>query len=427
MPAAVLVAAMVAASCSEPEPVAGPEESATATPDACAGDDLLDCARASTLSVNVPDSPESATGTPITIGMINQENTPVGSFPELSLAAQSAITFVNQQLGGIDGHPIELLVCNTNFSVEGSTSCAQQMVEAQVPVVMGGIDVFGNGIDVLADNGIPFVGGIPVSAQAAEASNSFQWSGGVQGATVAMANYAADTLDADHVAIVFQDFGPISQSAAAAEALLEGAGVSVTLVPFPVMATDLAAPIQIAAADDPDAMMILVADTGCKGAYAALEAQQIEAQPLFTGACAASSIVDSLEPSATEGVVYTVEAPIPDGDVDPDGELYVSVVNEYGEGLDPRGAGTVTFQSFMNLFMVMRELGADDISTESITQAIAGKVDAPGFMGHDYTCDRDQFDGFPATCSPQQIMVEMHDRKLEQISDWVDVGAIARD
>ena len=53
---------------------------------------------------------------------------------------------------------------------------------------MGGIDVFGNGIEVLADNEIPFVGGIPVSEQSVTSPNSFQWSGGSWGATVAFAD-----------------------------------------------------------------------------------------------------------------------------------------------------------------------------------------------------------------------------------------------
>ena len=63
--------------------------------------------------------------------MINQENTPAGSFPELSQAVQAAIEFVNTELGGVDGRPIELEVCNTEFTAEGSTSCGQQFVEAE--------------------------------------------------------------------------------------------------------------------------------------------------------------------------------------------------------------------------------------------------------------------------------------------------------
>ena len=83
-------------------------------------------------------------GEPIVLGMVNQENTAAGSYPELSQGAQAAIDFINEQLGGVDGRPIELEGCNTEFSAEGSTSCGPQFVEAGVPAVLGGIDVFGN-------------------------------------------------------------------------------------------------------------------------------------------------------------------------------------------------------------------------------------------------------------------------------------------
>ena len=99
------------------------------------------------------------------------------------------------------------------------------------------------------------------------------------------------------------------------------------------------------------------------------------------------------------------------------------MIEKYGKGIDPIGAGTVSFKSFMNLYMVMSELGGD-ITPEAITAAFEAKVDAPSFMGHDYTCDGKQFDGLPAMCSPQQILAQMHDGKLTQVGDWIDVGQI---
>jgi branched-chain amino acid transport system substrate-binding protein len=73
---------------------------------------------------------------------------------------------------------------------------------------------------------------------------------------------------------------------------------------------------------------------------------------------------------------------------------------------------------------VLREIGADDITPQAIIDSLSSKVDEPSFMGHDYTCDRKQFDGLPAMCSPQQILAVMEDRNLTQVGDWVDVGAI---
>ena len=152
----------VLTACSEPESATGPSSSTEDTRGAaCAGLDLLACARLGTLAGLVPDAPTAATGEPIRLGMVNQENTPVGSFPELSAAAQAAATFVNEQLGGVAGRPIEIDVCNTNFSAEGSTACGQQFAEAGVPAVLGGIDIFGNAVIAFLKRCVP-VKGAPV-------------------------------------------------------------------------------------------------------------------------------------------------------------------------------------------------------------------------------------------------------------------------
>jgi branched-chain amino acid transport system substrate-binding protein len=424
----VVVLATLATACSEPEPDAANEDNAAAAPaDDCAGDALLECARASTIGDLVPEQATAAEGDPITIGMINQENTPAGSYPELSQGVDAAIAFVNEQLGGLDGRPIELEVCNTNFSAEGSTSCGQQFVEEQVPVVMGGIDVFGNGIEVLADNEIPFVGGIPISEQSVTSPNSFQWSGGSWGATVAFADWAANELEAEKVAIVYGEFGSITQSAEYAQTVLERSGVTTQLVPYPILATDVSSAIQAAATGEPDAIFMLAADAGCAAGYEGMQTLGVTAQRFFTGACVSPTILGSVDPAATEGTIFNVEGPISAADPNEDAALYQAVIDQYGDGVDAMGAATVTFRAFMNLYSIMRGLGAEGTTPAGITDALSSQVDTPSFMGHPYTCDGQQFEGLPAMCSPQQILGQVEDGELVQLSDWIDVGAIYGD
>ena len=411
--------------CSEPEPEAGLSTTEVANPAAgCETDDLLACARLSTIGDLVPDEPEAASGSPITLGMVNQENTAAGSFPELSQAVQAAIEFVNEELGGVDGHPLELEVCNTNFSTEGSTACAQQFVEAGVPAVLGGIDVFGTAVETLADNGIPYIGGIPISTPSVRSENSFQWSGGSWGAAVAFADHAIRELEAEKVAIVYGEFGSITESAQYAEKVLKDAGVAVQMVPYPILATDISSPLSAAVSGDPDAVMVMAADTGCKPAFQGMEASGSDAQVFYMGACAAPTILADVDTSASDGGIFNVEGPIDRETPGPDFTLYGSVIDRYGDGLDPVGAGTVSFRSFMNLYAVLREIGADDLTPEAIIDSLSAKVAEPSFMGHDYTCDGEQFDGLPAMCSPQQILAVVNDRELTQVGDWVDVGAI---
>jgi branched-chain amino acid transport system substrate-binding protein len=425
--ALAVVAAMGAsllAGCSEDPP----REAATTAgrqADECGGAAMFGCAQRSSLGPYVPPSPTKATGTPITLGMINQENTPAGSYPELSKAVQAAVDFVNQQLGGVDGRPIEVEVCNTQFSAEGSTACAQRFVEEGVPAVLGGIDVFGNAIDVLQANGIPYVGGIPISTQSVKSPTSFQWSGGIWGATVAFADHAINTLHAKRVAIVYGEFGSITHAAQVGEKVLTDAGVEVQLVPYPIMATDMTSALTAAKESKPDAIFVLAADTGCKAGFDGIAALDIQAATYFVGACASPAIVEDAGPSETNGAIFNVEGPINRDDPSPDFSLYSAVVRQYAPGLDPVGAGTVSFRSFANLYAILRQIPGQ-ITPAAVIAKLKAQREAPSFMGHPYTCDGKQFPGLPGMCSPQQILGRMQDGQLTQVGGWIDVGTIYR-
>lgn len=426
--AATVLTAGVLSGCSEPEPEqkTGIGKGTTAAADACEGAALLTCAKDSTIGEFVPAEPTKATGEPIRLGMINQENTAAGSYPELSQAVQAGVEFINTELGGVKGRPIEVDVCNTEFSAEGSTSCGQKYVESGAPAVLGGIDVFGNGIDTLADNGIPYIGGIPISFQSVKSPNSFQWSGGTWGAAVAFSWYAAEELDAKKVSIVYGEFGSITHSAEEAKKVLESRDVEAQLVPYPIMATDISSALNAAAATKPDALLVLAADSGCKAGFDGVASLGLDAATFYVGACAAPTITNEVGTAKTNGAIFNVEGPVGTKPPNPDFVLYTAVIDKYGDGLDPVGAGTVSFRSLMNLYVILNQLDGD-ITPRSITEALRSQVDAPSFSGHPYTCDGKQYPGLPAMCSPQQILARMDDGTLSQLGDWIDVGQIVKD
>ncbi|MEP6626211.1 MAG: ABC transporter substrate-binding protein, partial [Acidimicrobiia bacterium] len=239
---ALLAAAIGAAGCSESAKPAttGKHRPATGASTAAAAcrnaKSVVACApKGSMLEPYLPAKPTRATGTPIRIGTINQDTGAAGAFPELTVADQVAVDFVNTELNGVDGHPIELITCNTNFNPDLSQSCAQEMVSKKVAAVIGGIDIWGTGIQTLENNGIPYVGGIPVSFEAARSTVSYQFSGGTWGAALGMGEYAIDKLHAKKIAVIYADFGPITDSAKFAQTVFERHGV--TVIPVGVSPT----------------------------------------------------------------------------------------------------------------------------------------------------------------------------------------------
>lgn len=426
--AALAALMMVAAACSEKT---DPETSRDLAQDSefeCDTDSIVECAPdGTTLDDLIPDAPIVADGEPIKIGMINNESGPAAAFPELTLGTEAGVRWLNEEMGGVDGHPIDLITCDVKFSATGAQSCGQRMVEEDVLAVLGGIDLFGDGIQVLEDNGIPYIGGVPVSFTAVESPTSFQFSGGSWGQNLGFVYHMVEELDVERVSIMYGDFGSVVDGAEWARRSLIGQGIApenINMVPMPIVTEDVLTPLTAANQSDPDAIIVLVADAGCGAAYQAMLEVEITAQTYWSGGCLEPTFVDAVGGENLEGYIYGIENPLegPPPSVD----LYDEVIKRYGsEGVEAGSAATIAFGSLMNLYVELVAIGADDLSSQAIIDDFRSAVDRPSYMGHAYTCDGQQMGGdLPAICAPQQILTQMTDGELEQISDWIDVSAL---
>lgn len=376
----------------------------------------------------IPETPIQATGEPIRIGMINQEGTPLGSFPELRLANEAGIRFINAELGGVGGRPLELVSCTTTFSPEKSQACAQQMVQAGVVAVLGGIDLTSTGsMPVLEENGIPFVGGIPVNTEEMVSPVSFQFSGGMPAAAVAFAEHAVDN-GAETVVIAYGDYGPVKLSAVdfgAATARALGADNVVELA-FPITTTDFLPVMTAAKEADPDAIIMVVADTACAPSMQTAHDLEIDAELYLVGSCASPNIAEQVGEEVVDGRIFNIEGPLVSDGID--GSIYMAAMGKYGDPqLNAAGAGTVSFRGLVNLYSVLNELGPDAASPDRVLDAFRNARDRPSFNGFPFTCDGQQIPSMPAICSPQQVLIARRNGTLEQLTDWVDVPGILRE
>ena len=93
--------------------------------------------------------PADASLEPIKIGYISQEGGPVEVGPTNDDGVEIGVEFINEQAGGIGGHPIELVTCYIASTEEEGQQCGQQMAndEGIVAVIEGPVAV-GSGVDV---------------------------------------------------------------------------------------------------------------------------------------------------------------------------------------------------------------------------------------------------------------------------------------
>src|ERR1700761_4149850 len=99
-----------------------------------------------------------ASGAAVKSGLINNEGSSLTAKPATGDAAVAAADYANAELGGIGGHPIQVVRCPENEDVASATACANKMVQDNVAAVVIGTTSLGNTIvPVITKAGIPYV------------------------------------------------------------------------------------------------------------------------------------------------------------------------------------------------------------------------------------------------------------------------------
>jgi len=427
----VLAGLLLVAACSEP----APEDEAADATDATtvSGDEVREGAtvveRFAGEEWFLGTMPETVTAAdpaadPIVIGMINQEDTPLGSFPEVRRAVEGGVEFVNTELGGVGGRPLELHTCITSFDPEQSAACAQEMVAQDVVALVGGLDVTSNGsVPVLEENGIPQLGGIPANLVEQQSDVTFFFSGGVTGGLAAFLAHTAEEGGTSSVLAYgeFESFEVAAQDYAAPVA--ESLGIDLELISYPLTATDFLPVLTRAAEADPDSIIVAAAGSACAPIMTTYADLGIEAQLYLVGACADEEIIRAAG-GAHEGVLFNSEGP-PLSVETVEGQIFTAVNELYADD-EAGGAGTVGLRGFLNLYALMAELGPDGVSRETVLDAVRAAENQPSFWGHPYTCDGAQIEGLPSLCAPQQSLfyVEEPGDNITVNEDWIDTVAL---
>jgi branched-chain amino acid transport system substrate-binding protein len=194
-------------------------------------------------------------------------------------------------------------------------------------------------------------------------------------------------------------------------------------VPYPITSTDFLPVLTKANENDPDAIILVAADTACAPAMKTAKDLGITATMYLVGSCAAPTIAEEIGEDAVAGRIFNVEGPITGTDVDT--KVYAAALAKYGDpDLPLASAGTVSFRNIMNLWSLMKQVGGAEVSKETLLATVRAARDHPSFGGHPYTCDGRQVPNLPALCSPQQILVVHEDGALKQLTDWIDVPAL---
>lgn len=177
------------------------------------------------------------TNTPVSIMVAVTLNNPALSTPEYVAGAQARANILNQS-GGLNGHPIKIVVCDENADPNLTTACARQAASDKVIAVTGNI-LYPGPWPILAAANIPVIGAGASTPQELQSPVAFE-------------NVGNGIQDGEGLAVLFAEAGATKISAitcaapaacfntenAMNNALKVGGKPSGKVFTFPLSATD---------------------------------------------------------------------------------------------------------------------------------------------------------------------------------------------
>jgi len=381
-----------------------------------------------------------ATGEPIKIGVQNLEGDPNGSFPEFSVAIQAAADYVNTELNGLGGRPIEIVLCKSVVSPDDSQRCANELSADGVEMAISTINFFGNQMSIYQGSDIPVIVVTPVTIAdfTSEGVYSIGAGGGCLGVHTGLVQFATGELqelegiDVNKVGVPWADTPPgvVCYNDLEAKPLdvingtepgdSERAGTNPEL-------TYLGVPVAPAAPDvtpqateildfEPDAIIYSAQGADCWNfvdALGRLGWSQEETPLVLSGSCtdftameAAGDLADGIYLTGSVGSVLSPLDTLEGVDLE-NATIYQEKSAEYGVSEDDifKGFATQGFAAIMNLWEASLEIDGD-VTGQGIAGAIAATDGSkPTFGGPPLNCQGAP-EPYIAVCSSEIAMTQ---------------------
>lgn len=372
-----------------------------------------------------PPAAAQAKGPPLVVGMINMEDSPLGSFPEVPQGARAAVRYVNDELGGVGGRPLQLEVCTTTGTPESSQGCANQLLSKRPVAVLGGVDLGARAsLPVLEQAAIPYVGATPTLLDEMSSSGSFMLRGGIAGDLLGEASYITGTLKAKRVSVVHIDLpGLLTQAAEAGKQILRSKGVTdVQVLAEKADAADFTSVMSAANSNHPDVILAVFPAQGCSRIMQAKVALGIRAKMFYPSVCAAQGVIDAAGGGADGAYFATGYLPYTDA-ADKDVALYTAKLSQYGgRGARPSVLSQSGFGVTMDLTTLLGEV-TGELTPVALTTRLKAASHHQSFMAHSYTCNGRQVAILSSICDVHVRLVQYQaGRFTDVVGDWVTGG-----
>lgn len=365
---------------------------------------------------------------PVTVGFHNLEGGAI-SLADVRHGFDAGLEYINERLGGINGHPLKSINCKTDGTPEASVNCANQFVEQKAVLAVQGADFGADAmLPVLKSASLTEFGNFPLTpgVNAATGDAYFMQGSSEEG-------YAANliqlrNLKASKVAVVMVD-NPASHETYRKVIEPAAARVELTTKVFYVPAqSDWTVQSATVLAWGPDAISTYVA----ADSLAAVPAFRSAGFAGYISAGANIEIVPQLDESVREKVLFSAPYYLPEF-TDPPAEVKkdLDAFNAYTSKMPEDGSVTQRQTGFYTALMaaqLLRDVGTttDPLTAEAVHTGVrTWKGERQPFRSTGWDCSEPTWPGTTACGSGNVYATPGEGGTLAPLPDQpVDIAAV---
>jgi branched-chain amino acid transport system substrate-binding protein len=241
-------------------------------------------------------SSDKATLSPVTIGIITDAGGAgaIGTGPLVEQGATAATKYLNADLGGLEGHKVNLYICENQSTPAGGQTCANDMVQHGVVAVVEPFTGQGQTeVPTITGAGIPYITISGASTAELTAAGSYDIEGGFPAYLGAMA-LSAKAHGLSKVAFLVENVPAAIQGAEELGGLVyKAAGVGFDVVPVNPGTADVSPQLQSAVSGGADAVGMVGDVTLCSTFLKGIEELDLKQPKYVLSTCQDPSILDS--------------------------------------------------------------------------------------------------------------------------------------
>ena len=348
-------------------------------------------------------TPHPATGSPVLLGLISDGGSGiVATAPLVEQGARMGVAYQNAYGDGLDGHRIELYVCENQETPAGGQACANDMVQHGVAAV---IEPFtGQGpteVPTIVKAGIPYITMSGGSSAELATSGAFDLQGGFPAILGALALQAKQQGYKKVAFLVANVPSVVQATQAIGDLVFKAAGVGFEVLAVNPGTADMTPQLQAAVSDGASALGEAGDVTFCSSFLRAYGALGLHLPRYVVATCLDPSILKSPSLDRVMDGAWLAGA----GTATPhDDALYAALVHRYALSVNPNPNASANdlagLLPVLSLAAIMKGSNEPVTATGILEQTEAASgVALPMFGGVSFTCNGTAIPLFKSICS----------------------------